>query len=68
MVNLFGSLNVKQLELLATTYYVINGLDGEQRDLDTAFRRIHQLKPHFTVEAIKIGYEQLREKMAAMFD
>lgn len=65
VARLLGGLSVKQVELLATTYYVVNGLDGRERDLNTAFQKIHQLKPHFKEGEIEEGYRQLEELIMA---
>lgn len=59
VAELFGKKGVKELELMATTYYVRKGLDGRSREEAEALTAISRLKPHFCVDEIREAWREL---------
>jgi uncharacterized protein YwgA len=59
VVDLFGARRARQLELMATTYYVFKGLDGRQRDEGEALATVGRLKPHFSEDEIREAWREL---------
>lgn len=46
-VGSLGKLNVRELELYATTFYFKKGVDGRKRSDETTIKDVIALKPHF---------------------
>lgn len=60
VAELFGGKGVKDLELMATTYYVYKGLDGRTRGEAEAVSVVRQLKPHLSEDAIRSAWRELQ--------
>lgn len=61
VVDRLGGLRVRQLELLATTYYLQKGLDGRIRDEEKLVADVLALKPHFDQEDVQKAIQELAE-------
>ncbi|BAS27991.1 hypothetical protein [Limnochorda pilosa] len=61
-----GQRHVRDLELLATTYYLQKGLDGKERDEPSTVEAVLALKPHFNEAEVGVALRELAELEAAL--